>query len=362
MERSYGEQSYHPRRLDLRYWGEGPNHYYGMAGTLLRQNIFFACYNDALTAEQIALAVGVGLPYMEDDLRELHEAGLLTRDGNGRYRTNIVIFTEDFAREAASLIASECRAIAERVKRCITEQEDDIRGLGFTGCGMNRAAFAWQMTSLLLHRAVVGIAGHRAAPALPKDKWGVPCVCWGVEVPVTEQSDPFAFGASRMENAQGDWTQCMDFPLNGEMVHHSLYNQVWANVFLAIARGETAGFSENDEAIAAELVRKGYVLRGEHGLAVNCPVFTDAQYRALLTLIEPAACEIAEIALSIREKEASLLRERVPVHLQEAARDMVYFRLFEDGISRPASLLHGERFIAAAKACDVLPTTYVVVK
>ena len=52
MERNYGVQSYHPRKLDLRYWGEGPNHYYGAAGTLLKQNILFACYNDALTAEQ----------------------------------------------------------------------------------------------------------------------------------------------------------------------------------------------------------------------------------------------------------------------------------------------------------------------
>lgn len=362
MERTYGEQSYHPRRLDLRYWGMGPNHYYGMAGTLLRQNILFACYNDALTAEQIALAVGVGLPYMEEDLARLHEVNLLKKDGNGRYRTNIIIFTQDFAREASQLIASDCRGIADAVKRCIREQESAIRALGFTGCGMNDAAFAWQMTSLLLHRAVINIAGAQAAPELPKDKWGVPCVCWAVEQDAAEHADPFAFGASRMENNRGDWVQCMDFPINGEMVHHKLYQSAWANVFLGIAKGEAAHLSENDEAIAAELVRLGYVRRENDGLAVNCPVFAGAQYRALLALIDPAAQEIAGIALTIREKEAALLREHVPTHLQDAAEGMVYFRLFEDGVSVPAALLHGERFIGDVKTCDCLPTTYVVLE
>lgn len=359
MKRNYGEQSYHPRRLDLRYWGKGPNHYYNMAGTLLRQNILFACYNDALAAEQIALAVGVGLPYMEDDLAQLAEVDLLTRDGMGRYRTNIVIFTEDYVREASALIAPECRAIADRVKACIAEKETAIRSLGFKGCDMNAAAFRWQTASLLLHRAVIGMAGASAAPRLPEDKWGVPCVCWAVE-PFQGDTDDFAFGASEAGNSTGAWAQFMDFPINGEMVHHMLYQQPWSNVFLSIASGGAAGFSENDEAMAAEMVRKGYVLRGEDGLAVNCPVLTDAQYRALLEIISAAACQIRDIALTIRDKEAGLLAEHVPEHLRDAARDMVYFRLFESAISMPMALLHAERFLPDARTGDVLPTTYVV--
>ena len=362
MERNYGEQSYQPRRLDLRYWGHGPNHYYGMAGTLLRQNILFACYNDALTAEQIALAVGVGLPYMEDDLAQLHEVNLLTRDGAGKYRTNIVIFTEEYNRAAAARIAPEVRAIAEAVKACIAETEAAVRGIGFTGCDMNAAAFAWQMAALLLHRAVIGVAGEKAAPELPRDKWGVPCLCWGVEQPAHAAADPFAFGASHMENSRGDLVHCMDFPVNGEMVHHKLYNASWANVFLAVARGDAAILSENDQAIAAELVRQGYVRRTENGLRVHCPVFTDAQYTALTTLVDPAVQRIAELALAIRDKEAALLCEHVPEHLRDAAKGMVYFRLFEIGVSLPTAMLHGEDFLADARVCDWLPTTYAVIR
>ena len=362
MERNYGEQSYQPRRLDLRYWGHGPNNYYGMAGTLLRQNILCACYNDALTAEQLALAVGVGLPYMEDDLAQLHEVNLLTQDGAGRYRTNIVIFTEEYNRAAAARIAPEVRAIAEEVKACIAQIEAAVRGIGFAGSDMNAAAFAWQMAALLLHRAVIGVAGEKAAPELPRDKWGVPCLCWGVEQPAHAAANPFAFGASHMDNSRGDLVHCMDFPVNGEMVHHKLYNSSWANVFLAVARGDAAVLSENDQTIAAELVRLGYVRRTEEGLRVHCPVFTDAQYTALMTLVDPAVQRIAELALAIREKEAALLSEHVPEHLKDRAGDMVYFRLFESGVSLPAAMLYGEGFLAAARACDWLPTTYAVIR
>ena len=363
MERNYGVQSYHPRKLDLRYWGDGPNHYYGAAGTLLRQNILFACYNDALTAEQIALEIGVGLPYMEDDLNALHEVSLLTKDAAGRRRTNIIIFTEDLAREARQLILPDAQAIADRVKRCLTEQEAAIRALGFTGCGMNEAAFAWQMSALLLHLAVIDMAGDKACPALPKDKWGTPCLCWGVEAadkPAGDAADPFCFGASGMENARGDRVRCMDFPIIGPMVHHTLSHWNKCNVFLDIAAGHAAALSENDAAIAAELVKKGYVRRQEGQLTVNCPVFTAAQFRALLALMGEAAQEIAALALSIRDKEAALLAEHAPEHLKHLAQGMAYFRLFDDAVSLPMARLHAEHVLPDAAYADLLPTTYAV--
>lgn len=361
MERTYGEQSYHPRRLDLRYWGEGPNHYYDMAGSLLRQNILFACYNDALTAEQIALAVGVGLPYMEEDLTALHEVNLLMQDGKGRYRCNIVIFTEDYNREADERIAPEVKTIAGLVKKCIAENEGVVRALGFAGSGMNEAALNWQLTALLLHKAVIGVAGEKSAPQLPLDKWGVPCLCWGVEQNPHAPEDPFAFGVCGCNIPGGDLVQCIDFPANGEMVHHALNKLAWVNVFLRIARGEEIQ-GENDAAIAAELVRLGYVQRREDGLHVHCPVMMQSQFEALLALFGPAVQEIAEIALRIRDKEAALLGDHVPEHLQDAAADMAYFRLFESAISQPVAQLYAEGFLSPAKTANLLPTTYVVLR
>ena len=41
---------------------------------------------------------------------------------------------------------------------------------------------------------------------------------------------------------------------------------------------------------------------------------------------------------------------------------MVYFRLFESGVSQPAAMLHGEGCLKGARACDWLPTTYAVIR
>lgn len=327
----------------------------------MRQNVLYACYHDALTAEQLALAVGVGLPYMEDDLNELLSCGLLIRDGAGKHRTNMVLFTEDFCTEEKALLTDECRMIAERVQRFVEEQEADVRALGFTGSGMNCAAFRWQMMAMLLHHAVIGLAGQRAAPELPMDRKGRRCVCWGVESTGGGTDGDFAFGASRCGNRRGDWVQCMDFPIVGTMVHHAFNYQSATNVFLDIAAGRADCLSENDEAIAAELVRRGYVRRTEGGLSVACPVMTAEQHRALLLLMEGAAEEIAALADRILQKTAALLQEHAPAHLKETAARMAYFRLFDAGISAPAARLHAGGFLLSAAAADWLPTTYAVI-
>lgn len=104
MERTYGEQSYNPKTMSLLFWGDQADRYYHLGDSRIAQNILFACYNDKLTAEQISLEIGVALPYMEENLRELHESGLLKKDGS-RYYTNIVLFTRDFVSEVTAKTA-----------------------------------------------------------------------------------------------------------------------------------------------------------------------------------------------------------------------------------------------------------------
>lgn len=74
MERNYGTQSYDPKELQLKFWGYSmPETFYHICDSKIAQNILFACYNDTLRAEQISLEIGVPLPYMEDQLEQLHE-------------------------------------------------------------------------------------------------------------------------------------------------------------------------------------------------------------------------------------------------------------------------------------------------
>ena len=70
MERTLGELSYNPKTLIPLYHGEGPNSFGNFMESKIKQNIISACYNDALTVQQISLETGIPLPYLDDEIKE----------------------------------------------------------------------------------------------------------------------------------------------------------------------------------------------------------------------------------------------------------------------------------------------------
>lgn len=363
MERNYGQQSYNPKGLSLMFWGNGANRYYHLCDSKISQNILFACYNDKLTAEQISLEIGVSLPYMEDKLAELCEYELLKKEGN-RYFTNIVIFTKDFSKEVNTKTNKLREKIADILTESINKHEKDVRNIGFYGSNMGSNSFSWQMISFILYQAVIEILHNKIKIVYPKDKFGTECFVWGAEngEQTTWMSD-FCFGISNVANSTGDYVQFMDFPINGEMVHHYCFNrQNVTNVFLDIAKGNTAVFSDNDKALAADMVRKGYVISNDEGIFVNAPVFTAEQHNSLKNIFAETAAKIANEAETLVEAVTRILKNHVPVHLKKFAKDMAYLRLFEDAISAPVSILYDRKYLMSYNGDGILPTTYVVLK
>ena len=363
MERNYGQQSYAPKSLFIAFWGNGANRYFHLADSKISQNILFACYNDKLTAEQISLEIGVALPYMEDKLNELCEYDLLKKDGN-RFYTNIAIFTRDFAGEVNVKTAALREKIADLLTASIAEHEAEVRRLGFSGADMGSNAFAWQMVSFILHTAVFEIFESKIHVVYPKDKFGTECFVWGVEN--SEQNawqSKFGFGVSNVTNGAGDYVRFMDFPVNGEMGHHYCFNrQNVTNVFLDVAKRSTAHFSENDKAVAADMVRKGYILSNEDGLFVNAPVFTKEQHQRWKEIFAGTAVKIAEEAENLMDAVTKILKNHVPVHLKKFAKEMAYLRLHEDAISAPVATMYERKYLLPYNGDGMLPTTYVILK
>ncbi|MBQ3222880.1 MAG: RNA polymerase sigma factor [Clostridia bacterium] len=361
MERRNGPQSYNPRGLELLFWGNGANRYYHLCDSIISQNILFACYNDRLTAEQISLEIGVSLPYMEENLNELHEHELLKKEGN-RYYTNIVIFTSDFTKEVNAKTAGMREKIADLLTGCVTAHEAEIRAMGFPGADMSGNAFAWQMTCMLLYEAVISILQNRIKIDYPRDKYGTECFIWGAEKGVhSAWASEFAFGISNATNTAGERVQFMDFPLNGEMVHeYCALRPGSANVFLDVASGRTAGMSENDLALAGDMIRRGYITSHEGRLSVNAPVFTAAQHGAIKALMHDTAVQIADEAEQMMASVSRILTNHMPAHLKKTATAMAYLRLFEDAIAGPTALLHSRKFLLPYAGEGILPTTYVI--
>jgi len=360
MERKLGEQSYNPKRMSIRFWGRR-NHYGHVCDSVAAQNILFACYNDKLTAEQISLEMGVALPYMEDDLKQLVEYGLLEKEGN-RYFTNIVIFTKEFDREADTRILEFAKRIADRLKKELEEKEQEIREIGFYGADMDRNSFLWQMACIILRRAILEKLESRAKLQYPVDKFGEACFVWGQEHDESGAgSGKFGFGNCMVSNKGGDKIFFMDFEINGEALNNIFFNrQDYTNVCLELAGGKTEGYGENDMAALAEMVKWGIVRNDNGKLCLNMPVLTEGQQAEVTGIFENVSEEIGAEAGKLMEEVAGILRNHVPTHLKKIAKNLAYFKVQGSCISGPMEILYREKYLLPAENGFMLPTTYAV--
>ncbi len=363
MERNYGKQSYNPKGMSLLFWGDISEEYYSLCDSKISQNILFACYNDKLTAEQISLEIGVALPYMEDNLKVLCDYELLKKDGN-RYYANIVILTKDFMSEVNSKTIELRKNISLILKNAIEKNKQAVKDLVFSSADINNNLLSWQLVCFILFDAVIENLQKKIKIDYPKDKFGSECFVWAAED--CEENcwkDDFGFWVSASENSNGDYIHFMDFPINGDRINDFFFDkQERVNIFLNIAKKNTKEFSDNDKAIAAEMVRNNYVNAGEGNLFVNMPVFTTQQHEKLREIFSTTCEEIATEGEKMMNTVERIMKNHIPVHLKNLAKSMSYLRLFEDAISAPVAILCDEKYLLPYNNDGILPTTYIVIK
>ena len=124
MAREFGKRSYNPEEIIYSNICTAPGEL-GQPWTLmdpkLNQNIFLACYDNPMTAEELAIEVGVALPYMEDAVKHLTAQTLLIKNGE-KYETNFPIIS----REAQQKIHFYYEGIFPQLIALITENIDRL--------------------------------------------------------------------------------------------------------------------------------------------------------------------------------------------------------------------------------------------
>ncbi|MDR0917279.1 MAG: RNA polymerase sigma factor [Oscillospiraceae bacterium] len=92
MSREFGKLSYNPENVGFVMNGQS-----GRDGTpwcflsrLLSKNVLLAAYRNPSTAEELAIELGIALPYMEDELSQLVQFELMKKNGD-KYETAIFI-------------------------------------------------------------------------------------------------------------------------------------------------------------------------------------------------------------------------------------------------------------------------------
>lgn len=118
MAREFGQLSYKPENISFITNGIG-----GAGGEpwcylnrLLCKNILLAAYRNPASAEELAVEVGVALPYMEEELNKLVSASLMKKNGK-KHETNFFIVSA----RAQEKIFAHLRGIVPELTRAVTE-------------------------------------------------------------------------------------------------------------------------------------------------------------------------------------------------------------------------------------------------
>ncbi len=116
MAREFGKLSYNPENILFINNGlHGANgEPWNYISRSLCKNILLAAYRTPATAEELAMEVGVALPYMEEELTALVEATLMKKNGN-KYETNFFIASA----EAQEKIYAHLRGIAPELTKAL---------------------------------------------------------------------------------------------------------------------------------------------------------------------------------------------------------------------------------------------------
>ncbi len=96
MAREFGVRSYNPEQIAfvMSGWDGKKGQPWSIINHLLYKNIFLETYENPETAEELALELGIALPYMEDELEFLAREELL-RKSNNKYVTNFQIVSRE---------------------------------------------------------------------------------------------------------------------------------------------------------------------------------------------------------------------------------------------------------------------------
>lgn len=364
MERTLGVLSYNPKNLIPLYSGEGPNNFHAFMKSKIRQNVLSACYNDALTEQQISLETGVPLPYLEEEISALLEKKILLKEGK-RYKANVIVIDTRCGKEIAEKAALYHEKIAKAMETFIDEHLEAFKAIGFRGCDFSENTLRWQLAALIFRVITFGdFEKEQTAARAPITAWGERAYLWCKEENEENVLDKYIFSYSGMKDRQGASLFFFDCRTGGKGDHHDFYgNERFINILCDVARGNTAHFGEYDLEAVAEMVKKGYVIKKDGCLVTTLPVFNGKQYeKALLLAEEFVRTELVVLLEELKEGTLHILMEHTPAHLQEQVPAIAKMDTFEHSVCAPGKLLMAHRYLQTTYHPLEMPTTFIVLE
>ncbi len=309
MERVYGEKSYRPSGFEIDYWGPvrfHPHEYDDFKKRKIKGNILLAAYYSPVTIQEISVELGVALPYLEDEIGLLTESQYLVCR-NGKYLTNIPVFTLDCTETIDGKLKALTEATAE--KYIAAADEFDARfGDRFADENLAR----WQKILLCLHFSLMETEDSLKNTYGQSTENGLGVV-WG-------RSFEKPADANLPQGIQGIYNRCEASDHRGDVIAMNFEQTLNAQQFeygmtdpiVCTAVDCYEYLPEKWQKILADM---GYADGGR----ANFPVWTKAEYEELRTMLGGCTSLVSELNRRTSEIASAITADLAPAHIRRTA-------------------------------------------
>lgn len=176
MARQFGPKSYKPEEVRFTSSGAQPSGLpFSAVQRALPKNILLEASNNPSTIEELAVALGVAMPYMEEEVTVLEKAQLLKKVGD-RYVTNFFIESHSLQVEIHNELVRMTRTWVPRYDHILADAVPLFREGCFIPAHMTDSDIKWQIALSLVNFYAQHCDGYTMAFPIkhthPGDNWG----------------------------------------------------------------------------------------------------------------------------------------------------------------------------------------------
>ena len=150
MAREFGIRSYKPENVNFMASGNQPSGLpWKVVQRQLPKNILLQANNNPSTIEELAVEIGIAMPYMEEEVKILTDAQLL-KEVNGKYITNFFIADKECQLEIHNTQRMQSKERSKILDEIITDKMPEIRKLGVIDDTISDNNFKWILVTRIL--------------------------------------------------------------------------------------------------------------------------------------------------------------------------------------------------------------------
>lgn len=325
MNRELGEKSYNPGVFRMDFWGsQSANVWWELFERKLPGNILLSAYYNPVTIRELSIELGVATPYLEDEIHTLIEYGMLSVLSNGRYQTNMIIFTDAYEKEVDQKVRGIYETLAERVNGEIQR----IKGLECAKEIRQQVAsdqrVLWAITNILAHKVMDELGNIR------EEQFG--------EYPIlTNGHSGFIYGYDNdyknhhfngiyghVENLESTgYVTVINYKAIEKCQRFNPKLRDECTLLASIAVGEEVMQYTNS---CINLIEDNIILNKDGELKPNFPILTQDMLEGLGNELNQIIEDIKTSTLAIIEEASKILKNHAPKNLKDQYGPLVFIK------------------------------------